>query len=115
MDNKLNNKFYNKRIIFFSVQTFNYERFIAEKLRSYGSEVTYFDERPNNSNFTKGIIRLKRSLYQKKIDIYYNEILQKTEHIQFDYLLVIRGEVVPPFFLKEFKLRNPNCIFIFYT
>ena len=115
MDNKLIKNFYKKKIIFFSVQTFNYERFIAEKLRSYGSEVIYYDERPNNSNFTKGIIRLKRSLYQRKIDAYYNEILKKTAYVQFDYLLVIRGEVVPAFFLKEFKSRNPDCTFIFYT
>jgi hypothetical protein len=84
----LENKLINKKIIFFSVQTFNLEKEIITKLEEFGAKVDYYDERPSNSNYTKGIIRLKRELYQHKI---------------------------PDFFLKKFKELNPDCIFIFYT
>ncbi|RYU94353.1 lipopolysaccharide biosynthesis protein [Emticicia agri] len=115
MERILLEKFAGKKIILFSVQTFNYEKIIADKLRSYNAEVFYFDERPSNSNFSKGIIRIKRSLYQQTIDKYYKDILQKVKNVDFDYLLAIRGEVIPGFFLEEFKLRNPKCKLIFYT
>ncbi|MBN2597976.1 MAG: hypothetical protein JXR82_14470 [Marinifilaceae bacterium] len=104
-----------KKILFLSVQTFNYEKAIADKLRRFGAKVDYFDERPSNSIFSKGIIRLKRSLYQKKINSYYQDILEKTKQGKFDYFFLIKGEVVPEFFLKEFKYKNPNCEFIYYT
>ena len=105
----------NKKIIFFSVQTFNLEKEIIKKLQEFGALVDYYDERPSNSNFTKGIIRLKRSVYQHKIDRYYNHILQTTKAKKYDFLFVNRGEVVPAFFLEKFKEQQPQCKFIFYT
>ena len=107
--------FENKRILFLSVQTFNYEKAIADKLMSLGAIVDYYDERPVNSIFAKGIIRFKRSLFQKKINSYYKKILKKTIGINYDFIFVIKGEVVPSFFLEEFKNKNKKCVFIFYT
>lgn len=111
----ITDNFKNKRILFLSVQTFNYEKVIADKLRSLGSVVYYYDERPANSILVKGIIRLKRSAYQKKINSYYKEILKNTIGTNFDFFFVIKGEVLPSFFLEELKKRNPKCIFIFYS
>ena len=62
----LKDKISGKKILFFSVQTFNLEKEIKQKMEENGAIVTYYDERPSNNNFTKGIIRLRRSLYQKK-------------------------------------------------
>ena len=91
----MRNQFY-----FFSVQTFNLENEIKQKLEQAGAIVTYYDERPANNNFTKGIIRLKRNLYQNKINSYYKKILTNTKDKKFDYLFVNRGEVVPSFFFR---------------
>jgi hypothetical protein len=104
-----------KNILFFSVQTFNLEKEIKKKLESFGAVVDYFDERPSNTNFTKGIIRLKRSLYQYKIDKYYRDILENCKKVNYNFLFVNRGEVVPAFFLEAFKQQQPNCEMIFYT
>lgn len=104
-----------KNILFFSVQTFNLEKEIIRKLEELGSNVEYYDERPSNSNFTKGIIRFKRSIYQHKIDKYYEEILKNTANKEYDFLFVNRGEVVPAFFLEQFKIAHKNCKLIFYT
>lgn len=101
--------------MFFSVQTFNLEKEIKIKLEEFGANVYYYDERPANNNFTKGIIRLKRSLYQKRIDNYYNKILKEARKVAYDYLFVNRGEVIPVFFLEKFREIHPNCEFIFYT
>ena len=65
----------NKKILFFSVQTFNIQVEIINKLEQLGARVTFYDERPGNNNFIKAIIRFKRSLVQKIIDDYYKEIL----------------------------------------
>jgi hypothetical protein len=52
---------------------------------------------------------------QKRIDSYYNKILESSSKKKFDYLFVNRGEIVPPFFLEDFKKIHPECMFIFYT
>ncbi|WP_346238512.1 hypothetical protein ABDK00_008315 [Niabella insulamsoli] len=104
-----------KRILFFSIQTFRLEQEITNKLTENGAIVTYFDERPSNSNFTKGIIRLKRKIYQQRIDEYYSKILKQIEHESFDYLFVNRGEVITATFLEQFKKINPQCELIYFT
>jgi hypothetical protein len=105
----------NKKILYISIKTFNYEVEIANKLRDLGSEVDYFDERPSNSLFVKGVIRLKRSFYKKKINFYYKKILKKIEGKEYDFFFLIKGEVIPAFFLKELREKQKKCIFIYYT
>ena len=112
---KLSKQLKNKKILLLSVKTFNYEHIIAEQLRSHGAEVDYYDERPSNSIIVKGLIRLKREVYQRTINNYYKRILLNSFSKQYDYLFVIRGEVVPSFFLQQFKNQQPNCTLIFYT
>ena len=112
---RLKDKLDNKKILFFSVQTFNLEKEIIKKLEEIGAQVDYFDERPSNNSFAKGIIRIKRSFYQKRIDNYYSRILFETKNKIYHYLFVNRGEVVPEFFLQTFKKDHPECECIFYT
>lgn len=111
----LKDKISGKKILFFSVQTFNLEKEIKNKMEENGAIVTYYDERPSNSNFTKGIIRLKRDVYQKKIDSYYTKILNDIKSLKFDFLFVNRGEVITASFLEKFKERQPQCELIFFT
>lgn len=111
----LNKHLEGKRILFLSVKTFNLEVEIIKKLEEYGARVTYYDERPANNNFIKGIIRFKRSLVQKKIDSYYKKILAEILETKFDYFFLNRGEIVPEFFLQEFRKRQFDCQLILST
>jgi hypothetical protein len=111
----LRSKLVDKKIFFLSTKTFNLEVEIKDKLEELGAQVLFYDERPANNIFVKGIIRLNRSLIQNKIDQYYKKILSTTNKLKFDFLFVNKGEIVPEFFLKEFKKFNINCQFIFYT
>lgn len=104
-----------KKILFFSVQTFNLEKDIIYQLEKHGALVTYFDERPANNNFIKGLIRLNRNLLKKKIKKYYDSIFKSTIKEEFDFLIVNRGEVIPEDFLENFIKYQPNCKRIFYT
>ena len=84
----LKDRLNNKKILFFSVQTFNLEKEIKNKLEEFGAKVDYYDERPSNNSFVKGIIRIKRSFYQNKIDRYYKQILSKTKYELYHYLFL---------------------------
>ncbi|WP_281298273.1 glycosyltransferase family protein [Flavobacterium limnophilum] len=111
----MNKSFIDKKILFFSVKLFNYENIIADKLRALGAEVDYYDERPSNSIFTKGIIRLKRNLYNVKISRYYNDILKDVKGKSYDYFFLIKGEVMPQYFIDEIIALNPEIILLYYT
>lgn len=106
--------FQNKKIIFFSAAFFNYEKAIVEKLLNLGASVNYYNERPSNSTLAKGTIRVNRKLYQRKIQNYYQKILEKTSGKAYDFLFIIKGETVPEYFLKQFKINHPETKLIYY-
>ena len=106
--------FQGKNILFFSAAFFNYEKAIVEKLQNLGANVDYFNERPSDSTLAKGMIRVNRSLYKRKIQNYYQNILDKTREKMYDFLLIIKGETVPDFFLKQFKIIHPKTKLIYY-
>lgn len=108
-------KLQGKKILFFSVRTFNLEKEIKTVMEKYGAQVTFFDERPNNSHFAKGIIRVKRDVYKKRINAYYRKIFKEISDTKFDFLFVNRGEVITEEFLKDFIAAQPQCERIFYT
>ena len=107
--------FNNKNILVLSVKFFNYENLIRDELTLMGAKVDLFDERPSNSFYSKAIIRLKRDFYQKSIDEHYKKIVGIIQNRRYDYFLLIKGEVVPVFFLEFLKSNNPGIKMIYYT
>lgn len=80
-----------------------------------GANVRYFDERPSNSWLVKAIIRFRKQLWSQNIEQYYSSIFSSLKNFNPDYLLVLRGEVLPALFLRDFKNKWPNCKMIFYN
>lgn len=107
--------FDNKNILVLSVKFFNYENLIRDALISMGAKVDLFDERPSNTFYSKAIIRLKRDLYQRSIDRHYQNIISVIKNRKYDYFLLIKGEVVPVFFLEFLKSTYPGIKLIYYT
>lgn len=104
-----------KTILFFCVKTFGYQDIIVEGLRRNNFDVFYYDERPTNSFLTKALLRLRSSLLKRRVTKYYRNILETISAEEINYLFVIRGEVVPRWFLMEFKKNHPRCETVFYT
>ena len=71
--------FSQKKILFLSANFFGYETAITSRLRELGAEVDFFNERPSDSVFTKGMIRVKSRFYQKKVNRYYEKLWQKVK------------------------------------
>jgi hypothetical protein len=104
-----------KKILFLSANFFGYEKAITQKLLELGAEVDFYNERPSDSIFTKGIIRVRRKFYQKKINRYYRKISEEIIDKKYDFLLLIKGETIPFFFLEDFRKKNPSAKMIFYS
>lgn len=111
----IDNKLRGNKILFISISTFNYEKAIKKELENKGFEVDLYDERPSNNIFTKGLIRLKKSLYGYHLNKYYKRIIAEISIKNYDFLFVLKGESVPLFFIEEFKMKFPKAQLIFYT
>ena len=103
------------KILFLSANFFGYETAITNRLRELGADVDFFNERPSDSVFTKGMIRVKSRFYQKKVNRYYEKLWKQIKEKNYDYFLLIKGESVPQFFLKRFSDANLSAQKIFYS
>lgn len=104
-----------KKILFLSAHFFGYEKAITNRLRELGAEVDFYNERPSDSIVSKGIIRVNKNFYFKKIKSYYQTILEETKDRNYDFFLLIKGETIPFFFLEKFKQHHSSAVRIFYS
>lgn len=103
-----------KKILMISASFFGYEKEIRWKLESFGSEVDYFDERPENDFLTKSLIRVNRKLLAPKNNAYYNNIIEQTKHRNYDFIFVIKGEVISNVHIERLRQAHKQAKFILY-
>jgi hypothetical protein len=103
------------RAFFLSPSFFGYEGDIERALTEDGYLVDFHDERPTNSSAAKAIFRIGGRPVQMLVQAYYRRILAETAAYGYSLVLVIKGEVVPLWFLQELRRRNPSARFVYYS
>lgn len=82
------NELNGKNILLLAPKYFGYDEEIKNELENFGANVFLYDERPKNDFITKVLLRLNlKSLIQKKIDAYYDNIISETKDKRLDYFL----------------------------
>jgi len=94
---------------------FGYEAAISAELERQGVATTFMDERPSTSSIARAALRRARPLARKWIDRYYRKWLTDLASKRFDVILVIKGEVIPRWFLESLREFNPSARFAFYA
>lgn len=105
----------NKSILFIGPKFFGYEVAICNALIENGFTVDFFDERTSNNSIMKAVFRVKRDLLNTLVVKYYKKIAQRIEGKRYDFLFLIKGEVIPQSFIVDFKRKNPDAKLIYYT
>ncbi len=104
-----------RSVLFISPAFFGYEISIKEAIIENGYNVDYFDERTSNNSFLKAIFRVKKNLLNGLINNYYKGIYNQIKNKRYDFFLLIKGEVVPEWFIIDFKALNPKAKLVYYT
>lgn len=103
-----------KCILFFSAHLFGYQNEIRIAMESAGAVVDYYDERPANNFFVKGLIRINRNLLAGYINNYHSRIIEQTSHKEYDYIFFIKGESISADNVYRLKQLHPTATFIIY-
>lgn len=87
---------------------------IKKELISRGASVIGYDERPSQNTFVKIGIRLLKNKVPHLIDLYIKKIISDNAHIQFDYILICKGEAFTPHTFSLLRKAYPNAKIILY-
>lgn len=112
MSESLNIK--NKNILFICRKYFDYEKEIIKELEEGQNKVLHLIDVPFKQNIIKIIIRFFPSLFFKRADNIYNNLIKNSNFTHFDFVFVIIGETVSSNFLLQLKNKHPNARLILY-
>jgi len=103
-----------KQIFLFAPKFFNYDVEIKKKLESNGAKVDLYDERPSSNFFIKATIRLYKKIIVGYIENYFENIINQNKGKKYDYILVIKGEVLDVNIINKLKSNFPDAKTILY-
>lgn len=99
-------------ILLIGMNFYDYEDAIVKELRDRGHQVAHFADQ--GGFFTNHFPFLPDQISERELKRRQRAILQKTEGASFDYVLVIVGRRLLPFFFDELRAANPRARFILY-
>lgn len=103
-----------KRILFLAPSFFGYEEKIKNKMEQMGALVDFYDERSVTKAFDRALLKIVPSVFNKKTYRYYNEILEACKNNEYDYIFVIKCDMLTEEILEKFHVVFPNAIFCLY-
>ncbi len=104
----------NKTVMLISPQFHGIYNLIINKMKEMGINVIYYDSLLSNNGFIKILTRLAPKFSTFLHQRYYKKIIKENEEKNVDYLLVIKGEILPKGFLKEIAIGHKNIKKILY-
>jgi hypothetical protein len=99
-----------QRILIISPKYFGYQERIVERLKYFGSSVVWLDGRPDNSFFTKTIMRYFPLFLKNKINNYYINSIKDI----FDQIFVINPEYISVNIILSLKEKTKASRLILY-
>lgn len=103
-----------KRILFIAPSFFGYEEKIADKMRELGAVVDYFDERSVTKPLEKALLKVNPRIFHRKTIRYYDNIIKKIANNNYDFILVIKCEMMPKETIDKLKELFPSAILCLY-
>lgn len=103
-----------KKILFLAPAFFNYEGVIRDKMVEMGATAYLYDERSVKSAFLRALNKIVPTWFNHHSYKYFHQIFLKHQNEDFDYVVVIKSDMVPQKTLKEVKSFFKNTKLILY-
>ncbi|MDN5114345.1 hypothetical protein [Aliarcobacter butzleri] len=103
-----------KRVLFIGIGFYDYDEHIVTKMQDLGVEVNYYKEYPKLTKLQYLQKKLLPKSEKKLIEYYYNNIFENIKSKIYDYVLVIKGDRVPEWFISKLKDKYTESQFILY-
>ena len=103
-----------KRILFFTASFMGFQYDIKACMEAHGAIVDWYDERMSEGTLNKIIVRLNRDALSRKINKYYNTILESIKNREYDYVLFVNIEAATKSILIRYRETFPTAKFILY-
>jgi hypothetical protein len=103
-----------KKILFLAPAFFGYELKIKNKMEQLGASVDYYDARSVTSSLEKAFLKISPNIFKNKSQRYFKEILCANKTKDYDYVLIVKCDMISNDILCEMKNTFNNAKFCLY-
>lgn len=104
----------NKRVLYIGTPIFNYYKKISTEFEKQGFIVDYYNDRPNENAFTKGIIKINRNIIGTLIQKYFDKIIIDTNDKKYDLVFFVNCKSFNAEMVAKLKNRQKDAKFVLY-
>ncbi|HZK54075.1 MAG TPA: hypothetical protein VFC84_07780 [Desulfosporosinus sp.] len=104
----------NKHVLYIGTPIFNYHEQIIAELEAQGYSVDYYNDRPSESSWVKGMIKIKPSLMSSLIQSYFDKIMAETQRKVYDLVFIVNCKVFTPEMIEQLKSSQESAQFVLY-
>ena len=109
-----NNCFLGKKILLLSPAFFDFEVNIKANFENLGATVDYFDERSIQSAINRAILKISPLFFAFTTRNYYKKLMRKTIRNNYDFILIIRCDMISKSILRKLRCEFPSAKLCLY-
>ena len=103
-----------KRILFLAPKFFGYELKIKHKLEDMGARVDFYNVRSVTSAIERALLKISPNIFIYKTNKYYDEILRSNHDKQYDYIFIVKCDMITSKILQRMKATFQGAKFYLY-
>lgn len=103
-----------KRILYIGTPIFNYHEKIIAEFEAQGYSVDFFNDRPSENSFVKGIIKIRKNLMNSLIQNYFNKILEKIKDNEYVLIFIVNCKVFTPLMIQQLRDKQKSARLVLY-
>lgn len=103
-----------KKILFFAPSFFGYEYKIKSKLEDMDATVDYYDVRSIKSAKARAWLKIFPNAFTRRTRKYYHEILESNHDKDYDYVFIVKCDMITTSILQQMKDTYKNARFCLY-
>lgn len=104
----------NKKVLYIGTPIFNYHKKIILEFEKQGYLVDYYNDRPSESSFVKGIIKIRENLMNSIINRYFYKIMSETKGKSYDLVFIVNCKVFTTLMIQQLRDSQKSARFVLY-
>ncbi|SHH46975.1 hypothetical protein [Clostridium grantii] len=103
-----------KKVLYIGTPIFNYHKKIILEFEEQGYSVDFYNDRPSESSFVKGMIKIRKSFMNSLIQKYFDKIMIETKEKSYDLVFIVNCKVFTPAMVQQLRNTQKTARFVLY-
>ncbi|MDS0526521.1 hypothetical protein NNC19_12590 [Clostridium sp. SHJSY1] len=103
-----------KKVLYIGTPMYTYYKKIISEFKAQGYEVDFYNDRPSENSFIKGIIKIKKDMINFLIEKYFEDIINEIKDKEYNLVFVVDCKVFTAQMIRYMKSIQKKAKFVLH-